>query len=93
MGTGRTKGTLLNTGTLCTIGVFLTGFGLLTSGGRLTNLGNLELGARGEKGAFFAIREDGTKGALRLKPEKVTALTLLIEGALGALGAGRKAKH
>lgn len=67
--------------------------GLLTSGGRLTSLGNFALGARGEKGALFAIREEGTIGALRLKPEKVTDLTLLIEGARGALGAGRKAKH
>jgi hypothetical protein len=51
------------------------------------------LGARGAKGAFLAIFDEGTKGALLLKPEEETDFTLLTEGALGARGAGRKAKH
>lgn len=65
--------------------------GLLTRGGRLTNLGYRALGARGERGAFLAILDEGTKGALLLKPEDETGFTLLTEGARGARGAGRKA--
>ena len=73
--------------------MFLTGLGLFTRGGRLTNLEYLALGARGAKGAFLATLDEGTKVALLLKPEKETGFILLTEGARGARGAGRKAKH
>ena len=63
------------------------------TGTRLTNLGNLAMGARGANGALFEILDEGTKGALLLKPENETVLTLDTEGTLGALGAERKAKH
>jgi hypothetical protein len=67
--------------------------GLFTRGDRLTNLGYRALGARGAKGAFLAILDEGAKGAFLLKSEEDTGFTLLTEGARGARGAGRKAKH
>ena len=73
--------------------MFLTGLGRFTRGGRLTNLGYRALGARGTKGAFLATLDEGTKGALRLKPVVETGFIVLTEGARGARGAGRKAKH
>lgn len=62
------------------------------TGTRLTNLGNLAIGARGGNGALREILDDGAKGALLLKPENETGLTLDTKGTRGALGAKRRAK-